>query len=210
MPMKQKCSMCKGRRTDGNGRVCPQCGGKGEIESQPRDTKTSAQVLRRQSDPKSMRKRLITPIQQIESAPERGWLDLDRVASVEVSSEDPAHPIEGALVRQDSRGWRASERGPQTVRLIFDEPQDIERIQLIFEEPETERTQEFVLRWSADNGGVFREIVRQQWNFSPAASTRETENFAVKLSRVIAMELIISPDIHGSPARASLSSLRLA
>jgi hypothetical protein len=209
MAMKQKCSMCKGRRTDGNGRVCPLCGGKGETESQTGDTKTSAQVLRLQSDPKSMRKRLITPIQQTESAPERGWLDLDRVASVEVSSEDPAHPIEGALVRQDSRGWRASERGPQTVRLIFDKPQDIERIQLIFEEPETERTQEFVLRWSTDKGGVFREIVRQQWNFSPAART-ETESFAIQLSGATALELVINPDIQGSPARASLSSLRLA
>ena len=157
-----------------------------------------------------MRKRLITPIQQTESDLERGWLDLDRVASLEVSSEDPAHPIEGALVRQDARGWRASEPGPQSVRLIFDKPRDIERIQLIFEEPETERTQEFVLRWSAGKDEASREIVRQQWNFSPAAAPRETENFAVKLSGAIVLELIINPDIHGSQARASLSSLRLA
>ena len=35
-----------------------------------------------------------------------------------------------------------------------------------FEEDEMMRTQEFVMRWSSDPGGPFREIARQQWNFS--------------------------------------------
>jgi hypothetical protein len=43
-------------------------------------------------------------------------------------------------------GWRAAEFGAQIIRLIFDEPQRLERISLVFEETETERTQEFVLR----------------------------------------------------------------
>jgi hypothetical protein len=51
--------------------------------------------------------------------------------------------------------------------LIFDEPQRLRRILLVFEENETKRTQEFVLRWSPDGGRSFQEIVRQQWNFSP-------------------------------------------
>jgi hypothetical protein len=38
------------------------------------------------------------------------------------------------------------------------------------------RTQEFVLRWSRDTGHSFREIVRQQWNFSPSGGTREVED----------------------------------
>jgi len=69
-----------------------------------------------------MRKRLITPIRQASPMAEPAWLHLDRVASVEVTSEDKEHPIEGALVHGDSRGWRASERGTQVIRLVFDEP----------------------------------------------------------------------------------------
>ena len=67
-----------------------------------------------------------------------------------------------------------------------------------------------VLRWSSDNGNSFREIVRQQWNFSPPDSVREVEDYAVELSAVTALELIIVPDKSGGAARASLASLRLA
>ena len=80
--------------------------------------------------------------------------------------------MESALVAGEMRGWRASDSGTQTIRLIFDEPQRITRIALVFEETETERTQEFVLRWSPDGGRSFREIVRQQWNFSPPNNPR--------------------------------------
>jgi len=61
---------------------------------------------------------------------------------------------------------RAAEPGAQTIRLLFDEPQELRRISLVFEEDEMMRTQEFVMRWSSDPGGPFREIARQQWNFS--------------------------------------------
>ena len=40
----------------------------------------------------------------------------------------------------------------------------------VFQEDEQERTQEFVLRWSPDGGQSYREIVRQQYNFSPPQS----------------------------------------
>jgi hypothetical protein len=86
---------------------------------------------------------------------------------VEVTSEEKEYPVESALVSGGMRGWRAADSGAQTIRLIFDEPQRLTRISLVFEETETERTQEFVLRWSPDGGRSFREIVRQQWNFSP-------------------------------------------
>jgi hypothetical protein len=81
---------------------------------------------------------------------------------------------------------------------------------LVFEESENTRTQEFVLRWSPDTGHSFREVVRQQWNFSPPGSTRETEDYAVELSDVTVLELIIVPDQNGGAVRASLASLRLA
>lgn len=157
-----------------------------------------------------MRKRLIS-LMFHESAPfDRSGLDLTRLGTVEITSEDSAHPIEFALQLGDKRGWRAAEPGPQVIRLVFDESQKLRRIWLIFEETEIQRTQEFVLSWSSDGGRSFREIVRQQWNFSPPGTVRETEDYAVELGDVTLLELRIVPDKSGGEARASLTSLRLA
>jgi hypothetical protein len=158
-----------------------------------------------------MRKRLITPNpKDAAAAHHEGWLDLDRLAVVEVTSEDKDYPVESALAGEEVRGWRAADSGPQTIRLIFDQPQRLTRIALVFEETETSRTQEFVLRCSGDDGRSFREIVRQQWNFSPPDATREIEEFQVALSHVAVLELVIVPDISRGSARASLKSLRLS
>jgi hypothetical protein len=157
-----------------------------------------------------MRKRLITPIAEKGSAFNEGWLDLEGAAVVEVTSEEKDYPVESALVAGARRGWRAADSGTQTIRLLFDKPQRLTRIALVFEECETERTQEFVLRWSGDGGHSFREIVRQQWNFSPPNSIREVEEYRVELSDVTVLELSIVPDISRETARASLKSLRLS
>jgi hypothetical protein len=157
-----------------------------------------------------MRKRLITPIPKDAPAPNLGWLDLDRVAVVEVTSEEKDYPVESALVSGETRGWRAASPGTQTIRLIFDQPQRLRRISLAFEENEIKRTQEFVLRRSPDGGRSFREIVRQQWNFSPPDTVREVEEYQVELSDVTVLELVIVPDISRGAARASLRSLRVS
>ncbi|MGA7633434.1 MAG: hypothetical protein WCB11_21935, partial [Terriglobales bacterium] len=119
-----------------------------------------------------MRKRLLTQIPQDVLSLNEGWLNLDGAAVVEITSEDEEYPVEAALISGEMRGWRAADSGAQTIRLIFDEPQTLKRVALVFEETEIERTQEFVLRWSGDYGGSFQEIVRQQWNFSPPNSMR--------------------------------------
>ena len=129
-----------------------------------------------------------------DAPPDRDWLDVGSAAVVEVTSEDGAHPVESALLQGEKRGWRAAGPGPQTIRLVFDKPQKLRRIWLKFEETEIKRTQEFVLRWSPDSGRSYREIVRQQWNFSPPETERETEDYAVELSDVTALELNIVPD----------------
>jgi len=157
-----------------------------------------------------MRKRLITATPQDAGAHDEGWLDLDRLALVEVTSEDKDYPVEPALAAAEVRGWRAADSGAQTIRLIFDQPRSLRRIALVFEETETERTQEFVLRWSPDGGRSFLEVVRQQWNFSPPETIREVEEFHVELSDVTTLELVIVPDISRGAARASLKSLRVA
>jgi hypothetical protein len=137
-------------------------------------------------------------------------MDLDRIASVEVSSEEADYPIESALLLEGKRGWRAAEPGMQIIRLIFDEPQTLRRILLVFEDTENNRIQEFVLRWSSDIQYSSREIVRQQWNFSFPDSMSETEDYPVELSEVKILELEIIPDKSGGEVRASLVSLRLA
>ena len=157
-----------------------------------------------------MRKRVITPIPQDVPSRNESWLDLDRIAVVEVASEDKDYPVESALVTGETRGWRAADSGTQTIRLIFDEPQRLTRIALVFEETKVERTQEFVLRWSPDSGRSFREIVRQQWNFSPPNTIREAEEYPVELSAVTVLELVIVPNISRVGDRASLKSLRLS
>ncbi len=157
-----------------------------------------------------MRKRLITPIPQDVPPFDESWLNLDGAAVVEVTSEETDYPVESALVSGQIRGWRAADSGAQTIRLVFDESQTLKRIALVFEETDIERTQEFVLRWSADYGGSFQEIVRQQWNFSPPNSICDVEEYRVELSGVNVLELVIVPDISGGAAHASLKSLRLS
>jgi hypothetical protein len=156
-----------------------------------------------------MRKRQITPTPQSARPASDSWLDLEIAAFVEVTSEEDGYPVESALVGDDKQGWRAASKGSQTIRLIFDQPQRLKRIRLVFEESENRRTQEFVLRTSQDQGQSFREIVRQQWNFSPPDSIREIEDYAVDLYEVTQLELIIVPDKSGSDACASLVNLRL-
>jgi len=157
-----------------------------------------------------MRKRIITPIQQETAPPDLEWLNMEELAEVEITSEDPAHPIESALLPGRATGWRAAGPGEQKIRLLFAYPQRLRRIWLNFVETRTERTQEYVLRWSQDGGQSFREIVRQQWNFSPQGATNETEDLHVELPAVTVLELSIIPDTSGGNAFASLAQLRLA
>ena len=156
-----------------------------------------------------MRKRIVTPTPT--SATEQAdWLDLERIATVEVTSEDRDFPIESSLSSNPRQGWRAAQPGTQTIRLVFDKPQELKRISLVFEENEMTRTQEFVLRASPSHSGLSRDVVRQQWTFSTPTSTREVEEYSVELSDVGLLELTIVPDISGGAARASLKALRLS
>ena len=137
------------------------------------------------------------------------WLDLRELTLVEVSSESADHPVEEALIPDRGPGWQAAQPGKQIIRLIFDQPCTLRRILLRFEEGQRGRTQEFVLRWLSKSQSR-REIVRQQYTFSPPATHEEVEDYYVKLDGVIALELEIVPDISGCGAHASLAMMRLA
>ena len=51
------------------------------------------------------------------------WLDPEKVAPIEVTSEEKESPVESAPVSGEMRGWRAAKPGTQAIRLIFDKPQ---------------------------------------------------------------------------------------
>jgi hypothetical protein len=54
-----------------------------------------------------MRKRIINQGSKECPAADHGWLDLERLAEVEITSEDAAHPIESAILyRQFKRRYR--------------------------------------------------------------------------------------------------------
>ena len=154
-----------------------------------------------------MRKTHITPVLPA-SEDDLSWLNLIEIASVEITSEDPAHPVERALGCARGGGWRAAGGGEQRIRVMFDVPRPLKRIQLRFLETEVERTQEFALSWW-DAEDVCRLIVRQQWNFSPTGSTMEFEDYHVDLPLVSKIELAIRPG-SGSGHVASLDCWRMA
>jgi len=156
----------------------------------------------------AVRKSLIAPGGQDRAVEPGEWVDLDRVARVEVTSEDPEHPVEAALLAGRGPGWRASRPGPQTVRLVFDGPRHVRRIRLRFVADAGARTQEFVLRW-VDAASAPREVVRQQWNFSAGGSGTEVEDYRVDLPGVVELELVVTPDIAGGDAHASLAEMRV-
>ena len=157
-----------------------------------------------------MRKHIINATEPSPPQTPEQWLNIEEIARVEVSSEDPQYPIESAFKTGKSAGWRAGQSGGQTIRLLFDEPKDIRRMWLLFSETRVERTQQFTLRWADSQGGPFREIVRQQWNFNPRSSTMELEDYKVDLHHVLTLELTIDPDLGRSQAFAALADWRIA
>ncbi|NOQ15968.1 MAG: carbohydrate-binding protein [Methyloprofundus sp.] len=155
-----------------------------------------------------MRKRIIDQEQLVST--EQGWLDLDALATVEITSEEPEHPIEFALLAEHSTtGWRAAGAGKQILRLLFDQPQALSLIKLKFVETLVERSQEYSLHWSADVSQPLQEIAQQQWNFSPTGSTVEIEEHQVELAAVMVLELQVVPDISGGNVPATLEQLQL-
>jgi hypothetical protein len=154
-----------------------------------------------------MRKTIRPAVESGPNSPPQ-WLDLERISVVEVTSEDPNFPIESAFAGE-GRGWRAADKGNQVIRIVFDTPTKLQRIRLEFFDTEAERTQEFTLRW-APAGQALREIVRQQWNFSPLGATSEVEDYRVNLDRVSVLELTLRPDLQPNSGLASLAAWRLA
>jgi len=141
-----------------------------------------------------------------------GEIDIAGVATVQVTSESLEHPIDLAFDPHRGPGgtrWIAGEPGEQTVTLAFDAPQKINQILLEVEEPEVARTQELQLCLSRDGGRTYRELLRQEFNFSPDGTTFEREQWTVSTEAVTHLRLVIRPDKGDKSCRATLTSLVL-
>jgi hypothetical protein len=146
----------------------------------------------------------IHPATLVEADP--AWLNLNDVTA-QLTSEDPEWPVEQALLFDRTGGWRAAGPGAQTITLSWPAPISIGRIQLVFEELAQSRTQEFVLRAATRDGD--RDIVRQQFTFSPPGTTIEREDYSIALGGVMHLELTIVPAIDRIPAIATLKQWRI-
>ena len=132
---------------------------------------------------------------------------------MQVTSEEADHPIDNAFDHNRGPGgsrWIADGPGEQTVTLLFDSPQTVRTIGLEVEELAVNRTQELSVSASSDGGRTYRELVRQEFNFSPPATTFERERWSVSATAVTHLRLAIRPDKGSRVGRATLTALTLA
>jgi hypothetical protein len=139
-------------------------------------------------------------------------LDVASLARVLVSSEEHDHPVDFAF---DGRGgpgatrWIAAETGEQTLIVAFDRPQAVRAIRLEVEEPDVARTQELQVALSTDGGDTYREIVRQEYTFSPPGTALERERWSVEAAGVTHLRVVIRPDKGGAACRATVTTLAI-
>jgi hypothetical protein len=139
-------------------------------------------------------------------------VSIQDVATVFVTSEAANHPVDHICDGNHGLGatrWIAGEPGEQVIVLAFDSPQNIHKISLEIEEPSVSRTQELTLALSFDGGRTYREVLRQEYNFSPPSTTFERENWTVAAQAVTHLRLCIKPDKSNRTAYATITSLVL-
>ena len=160
-----------------------------------------------------LRKQILRPDSEtVSQATSMTTMAIPDIASVLVSSEDPSSPIDYAFDNHSGPGgtrWVAGEVGEQTIILAFDQPQRVQKVGLEIEEPEMSRTQELSLAFSRDGGHTYREVLRQEYNFSPPHTTFERESWAMPVENMTHLRLTIKPDKGNRPSRATVTSLTL-
>jgi hypothetical protein len=159
-----------------------------------------------------MLRKQIVPKRVGEPAVLEGEIPIADVATVQVTSEQADHPIDHAFDQRGGPGgsrWIADAPGEQGVTLVFDRPQTIRQVGVEVEELELSRTQELSVSVSSDGGRTYRELVRQEFNFSPPGTTFERERWTVRADAVTHLRVDIKPDKGGRIGRATLTSLTL-
>jgi hypothetical protein len=75
--------------------------------------------------------------------------------------------------------------------------------------PGASRWQEMTVSISQDGGQTYRELIRQEYNFSPPGTTLEHEEWAIKADAISHLQLRIKPDKGGKAGRATLTTFAL-
>jgi len=159
-----------------------------------------------------MNKRILGPETEPAREPRVEGIDIPALATALVTSEAPDHPTENAFDGRRGPGatrWVAASDGPQTLILEFGTPQTVRSVELEVEERDVERTQELHLSVSVDGGASWRDLLRQEYHFSPPGTTLERERWSVAEDGVTHFRLRIVPDRSGASCRASLTALIL-
>lgn len=141
-----------------------------------------------------------------------GRIYIPEVATVLVTSEAAEHPVDCLFDDHDGPGgtrWVAAVDGEQVLIIAFDTPQTIQEVGLETEELQASRNQVLTLSLSQDGGRTYREILRQEFNFSPPGTTFERERWIVPATMVSHLRVTIRPDKGGKLGRASLTSLTI-
>lgn len=131
------------------------------------------------------------------------WLDLDALAHVTIV-------VRGRRVERSPGTWSADHPGEQLIDIRFHHPTSVGRLRVVSSETTQSRTQELTIWASLHRGEQHREVVRQQFNFSPHGATEEVEDYVLQLETVSAIQLRIVPSIDGRPAVAHVRELRVA
>lgn len=135
-------------------------------------------------------------------------IDLEQVATVLVTSESRECPVDCAFTN-DEKSWIAGESGEQTLILEFDSPQNIQQIRLAIEELDVPRCQELAIAVSSDGGNSYRELLRQEYHFSPPGTPQQCETWTVEARQITHLRLWILPDRNNTPCPAKLRYLGL-
>jgi hypothetical protein len=163
------------------------------------------------TDPSRLRKRPLEA-EAATSGRDAGEIDIAGHATIAYSSEDPAHPVEHILDGRSGPGatrWMSAR--PDTTEHIvieFDRPRSISRILYEVEETMQQRTQEVRVEVSEDGGQSYRQILVQEYNFSPRGATYQREEQRFNLPQVTHLRLTIVPNKSGS-GTVTLTRLRL-
>jgi hypothetical protein len=139
-------------------------------------------------------------------------IDIAGCATIAYSSENPAYPVEHMLDGRSGPGaprWISAR--PDAIEHIvveFDQPQAISRLVYEVEEAMRERTQEVRVEVSEDGGRTYRQILVQEYTFSPRGATYQREDQRFNLPQTSRLRLTIVPNKNGS-GTATLTTLRL-
>src|SRR4030095_13529295 len=161
--------------------------------------------------PSSLRKRQLEA-DGVTHARAADEIDIASCATIAYSSEEPAHPVEHLLDGRSGPGatrW-TSARSDVSEQIVveFDQPQTISRLLDAVEEGVRERIQEVRVEVSEDGGQTYRQILVQEYTFSPRGATYQCEEHRLNLKPVSHLRLTIVPNKNGS-GTATLTTLRL-